>query len=185
MHPNAIVFESNHSFIRSACLVILSSILIGLFAKVAIPLPFTPIPLATQPFVVLILSCLLGSKRAFAAVLGFIAQGAAGLPVFAKGLAGMAVLAGPTGGYLIGYLAAALLVGFLAERMKNRTPANLFLILSAGTAMFFLFGVPYLATFIGFKKAILLGMVPFLLGDVVKIFACVKILQWIGWAKQN
>ncbi len=185
MHPNAIVSESNHSRTRSACLVILSSILIGLFAKAAIPLPFTPIPIATQGSIVLLLSCVLGSRRSFAAVLGFLIQGAAGLPVFAEGAGGLAVLFGPRGGYLIGYLAAAWLVGHLAETAKNRTPANLFLILSAGTAMFFLFGVPYLATFIGFKKALILGALPFLLGDLLKIFACIKILQWFGWAAKR
>src|ERR1700674_1128563 len=96
--------EKIFSFLSSATLVILSSILIGLFAKVSIPLPFTPVPLATQSGVVLILAVLLGSKRAFAAVLLFLMQGAAGLPVFIKG-AGIAYLIGPTGGYLIGYLA--------------------------------------------------------------------------------
>jgi biotin transport system substrate-specific component len=167
------------SWLRSAGLVILSSLLIGLFAKVAIPLPFSPIPLATQGLVVLILSVLLGPKRAAAAVIGFLMQGAAGFPVFAGGHAS---LFGPTGGYLFGYLAAAILVGTLAERMRERTPLKLFWVLAAGNAMFFLFGVPYLALFIGFKKALLLGLAPFVIGDLFKLVLGVKFLQRVRQA---
>lgn len=183
-HSNVLVWETEkkHSWLRSAGLVILSSFLIGLFAKVAIPLPFTPVPIATQGFVILILSVLLGSKRAPAAVLCFLAQGAAGFPVFAGGVGGMAKLFGPTCGYLFGYLAAAFLVGYLSERMVNRTPMKIFGVMAAGNAMFFLFGVPYLAVFVGLKNALLLGLAPFVVGDLVKLVASVKILQWINSA---
>jgi len=181
-HANILTLETDktHSWLRSAGLVILSSFLIGLFAKVAIPLPFTPVPIATQGYVILILSALLGSKRAAATVLLFLFQGGAGLPVFAGGVGGMVKLFGPTGGYLFGYLIGAFLVGALVERMQNRTPMKLFWVLGAGNAMFFLFGVPYLAAFIGFKKAILLGLAPFVIGDLIKLVASVKILQWIS-----
>jgi len=180
-HANILVLESDktHSWLRSAGLVILSSILIGLFANVAIPLPFTPVPLATQGCVILVLSVLLGSKRAVASVLAFLAQGAAGLPVFATGHCGLASLLGPTGGYFFGYLVAAFLVGAIVERMQNRTPMKLFWAMAAGNAMFFLFGVPYLATFIGFKQAVLLGIAPFILGDLLKLVIGTKLLQRI------
>jgi biotin transport system substrate-specific component len=166
-----------HSTLHSAGLVLLSSLLIGLFAKVAIPLPFTPIPFATQGLVVLILSLLLGSKRAPAAVLGFLMQGAAGLPVFAGGHSS---LLGPTGGYLFGYLVASLLVGYLSEKIQSRTPIQLFWTLAAGNAMFYLFGVPYLAAFIGLKKALLLGLAPFVIGDLIKLILGVKIVQYVA-----
>lgn len=180
-HANVLSMKTqSQSWLRSAGLVVLSSILISLFAKVSIPLPFSPVPIATQGIVVLILSAILGSKRAVAAVLGFLAQGAAGLPVFAGGSAGMIKLFGPTGGYLFGYLVAAYLVGTLSEKIQNRTPMKMFWILSAGNAMFFLFGVPYLAAYIGFKNAFLLGLAPFVIGDLFKLFVGVKILQWVG-----
>ncbi len=166
-----------YSWLRSAGLVILSSILIGLFAKVAIPLPFSPVPFATQGLVVLVLSVLLGSKRAPAAVLGFLMQGAAGFPVFAGGHSS---LFGPTGGYLFGYLVASLLVGYLAEKMQGRTWMKFFWTLAAGNAMFYLFGIPYLAAFIGMKKALLLGLAPFVIGDLIKLILGVKILQFFG-----
>ena len=180
-HANVLsVKTQSQSWLRSAGLVILSSFLIGLFAKVSIPLPFTPVPIATQGIVVLILSVLLGPKRAVAAVLGFLAQGAAGLPVFAGGAAGMVKLFGPTGGYLFGYLVAAFLVGYLAEKIQNRTPTQLFWILAAGNATFFLFDVPCLAAYVGLKNALLLGLAPFVIGDLLKLFAGVKILQWMA-----
>ena len=168
---------------HSSGLVILSSILIGLFGQIAIPLPFTPVPIATQGSIILLLSCLLGPKKAFGAVVGFLAQGAAGLPVFAGGVGGLACFAGPTGGYLLGYLAGAVLTGYLFQQMQNKSPMRLFALICAGNALFFVFGVPYLATFIGLQKALVLGVLPFLLGDVLKAIVCVKILQWIGFGK--
>lgn len=179
MYPNAIVSSNKfHSIVHSSGLVVLSSILIGLFGQIAIPLPFTPVPMATQGSVILLLSCLLGPKRAFAAVVGFLAQGAVGFPVFSGGVGGLSCLIGPTGGYLLGYVAGALLTGYLFEQMKNKSPMRLFALFCLGNAMFFVFGVPYLATFIGLQKALVLGVLPFLIGDCLKAIACVKILQW-------
>jgi len=168
------------SWLRSATLTVLASLIISLFATVAIPLPFTPVPIATQGIVILILSALLGPKRGPAAVLGFLAQGAAGLPVFAGGVGGMAKLFGPTGGYLFGYVIGAFVVGYFVERMRERSSLNLFGILALGNAMFFLFGVPYLSLYVGLKKAVLLGFAPFLVGDLLKLSAAVKLVQWLG-----
>lgn len=169
-----------HALLRDAALVVLSSFLIGLFAHVSIPLPFTPVPIATQSLFVLLLSVLLGPKRGAAAVLLFLCQGAAGLPVFAGGAAGLAKLAGPTGGYLIGYMAAAYITGALAER--KRTLLNASIAMTAGSAAIYLLGASYLATFVGLQKALLLGVVPFLLGDALKILASLRILRFLKWA---
>jgi biotin transport system substrate-specific component len=181
MYSQVCISRSDRFFshIHSFCLVAGASILIGLFGSIAIPIPFSPIPMATQGSLVLLLSCLLGSKRAFAAVLGFLAQAAIGLPVCAGVRGGLVHLMGPTGGYLVGYLAAALLVGYFFERMQNKSPLRLFGLLCAGNALFFVFGVPYLSLFIGLQKAFLLGFFPFLIGDILKAIACVKILQWV------
>lgn len=170
-----LVLEKQYPLIRDAALVLLASFVLALFAKVAIPLPFTPVPIATQSAVVLLLGALLGARRATAAVFAFLAQGAMGLPVFAAGI-GLAYLFGPCGGYLFGYLAAAFVVGGLFERSKDLFSATLAMI--AGTLVIYLFGAGYLATFIGLKKALLLGVAPFLLGDALKILVCLKIVQW-------
>ena len=174
---NTLVLDKDDSAVRSICLTILASLLIGL-SHFAIPLPWTPVPLAIRGIVILTLACLLGPKRTFIAVLGFFFQAAIGLPV---GMGGTVGLWGPSGGYCIGYLAATLLVGYNTPR----TSAALFVRLTLGTALFYLFGVPYLASFIGWKQACVLGTLPFLLGDFVKAIACVKFLQWIGFCFQK
>ncbi len=173
------------SILHDITIVILSSILISLFGKIAIPLPFSPIPIATQPTLILLMALFLGRTRAVAAVFAFLAQGAMGLPVFAKGLGGIAILMGPTGGYLIGYLAAAFTIGYIMERCRERTILNAFLAMAAGNTVIYLFGAAYLSTFVGFQKALLLGVAPFIVGDLVKMAAGIKILQWTGWTSKS
>ncbi len=159
---------------RDFALVLLASFVICLSGQVSIPLWFTPVPLATQNTVILLTAALLGSRRAGAATFAFLAQGALGLPVFSNGKAGIAVLMGPTGGYLIGYLVAAFVVGYLVERRKNLIGA-----LAVGNGIIYLCGASYLATFVGVSKAFLLGVAPFVLGDIVKSVVSLKVVGWI------
>ena len=160
------------SLFRDACLVLLASFLICLSGQIAIPLWFTPVPLVTQNAVILLTALFLGPHRAAAAVFTFLLQGALGLPVFANGHAGIATLIGPTGGYLIGYLIAAYLTGYIAEK-KNPIAA-----LIAGNLTIYLLGASYLATFVGLSKAFLLGIAPFILGDILKSIATLKFFHW-------
>ncbi|MES2272957.1 MAG: biotin transporter BioY [Chlamydiota bacterium] len=176
--------SKTYPFLRDVSIVILASLLIGLFGKVAIPLPFTPIPISTQNSLILLMAVLLGSRRAFSATFAFILQGVVGLPVFAGALGGFAILLGPKGGYLVGYLAAAIVTGFLIEKLREKTIRNAFIALGLGNLVIYLFGAGYLSTFVGFQKAILLGIVPFLIGDLLKILICLKVLQWVGWGKK-
>lgn len=170
---------------KNTLLVVGSSLLLGLLAHFTIPLPFTPVPIVLQSSFVLLLGVLLGSKRAPAAVALFLAQGAFGLPVFAAGAAGLARFAGPTGGYLIGYLIAAYVVGRIVEASKERTIVNAFLAMLAGNAIQFIAGALWLSTFVGMSQAILLGVVPFVIGDLVKMALGLKVLQWCKWEKQG
>jgi biotin transport system substrate-specific component len=103
-----------------AVLVVTGSVFIALLAQVAIPLPFSPVPITGQTFAVLLVGVLLGSRRGGLGVLLYLLEGAAGLPFFAGGTAGLARLAGPTGGYLVGFVVAAIVVGLLAERGWDR-----------------------------------------------------------------
>src|SRR3989344_4977730 len=97
------------------------SLLVALCAQVALPLPFSPVPVTGQTFAVLLLGATLGARRSAAALLLYLVEGAAGLPVFAPGgLPGVARLAGPTGGYLLAIPAAAFLVGLAAEQLPRR-----------------------------------------------------------------
>ena len=162
---------------RDATLVLLGSFAIALFANVTIPLPFTPVPIAAQSHVALLLGALLGAKRGASAVFAFLMQGALGLPVFAKAGFGLAVLFGPTGGYLFGYLLGAYVVGKLLE--KGRTTLRTFSAFAVGSLLIYALGAGYLATFLGLKKALLLGVAPFLIGDLIKTVLSMKALEWM------
>lgn len=159
---------------KDLALVLLASFVICLSGQLSIPLWFTPIPLATQNATVLFLAALLGARRAGAATFAFLLQGALGLPVFCQGLSGIAILTGPRGGYLIGYLIAAMVVGYLFEKRKNPIAA-----FAAGNLIIYACGASYLATFVGVTQAFLLGIAPFILGDLLKATLSLKLLQWI------
>src|SRR5713226_5754082 len=104
---------------RQVALVVGASLFVALCARVTMPLPFTPVPLTVQNFAVILVGLLLGSRRGFAALALYLAEGALGLPVFnPTGLGGLAQLLGPTGGYLIAYPAVAFLTGWIFERRE-------------------------------------------------------------------
>lgn len=157
------------SWLKDLCVVLAGSILISLAAPISIKLPFTPVPLALAPHLCLAVGLILGKNRAALAVLTYLFQGAIGLPVFALGSAGIIHLLGPSGGYLIGYVAAAYLVGFLTER--ERTPVRVLTALVLGNAAIYLLGAAQLSLFVGLKSAITLGILPFLIGDTLKTLA--------------
>jgi len=166
-----------HHWLRDVLLIVGASLLISLFARVAIPLPFTPVPLVLQLNVCLSLAILLGSKRGTAAVLLFLAQGACGLPVFATGTAGLARLFCPTGGYLLGYVAGTYLAGYLWERAKAKTRSHALMSMAAGNLVVYALGVTQLSQFIGLSQALLLGVAPFLISDALKLMLCVRALD--------
>ena len=177
----AILQRREGFFMTSALLVSAASIVIGLLGQLAIPLPFTPIPIVTQLQAILMLGLLFGARRAASAVLLFLMQGAMGLPVFAGGAAGWAVLIGPRGGYLIGYLIAAYAVGWIGAKIKEKTALKTLLVLCMGNGIVYLFGAAHLASFVGPAQAFWLGITPFVLVDLFKDIVCLKILCYLGW----
>lgn len=184
MSSNALAWKSNKSilpFAKDAILVIVSSFCIGLLGQIAIPLPFTPVPIVIQLQAIFLLSLFIGSRRSAAAVLAFLVQGAVGFPVFANGSGGLLTLIGPTGGYLFGYLVAAYVVGAMIERSKERTVKRAFFAITAGNLIVYFLGASYLSSFVGLQKAMLLGIAPFVAGDLLKNIACLKILKWLKW----
>jgi len=156
-----LVLGKDRTFARGLVATLLGSILLAVTGKFAIPLPFTPVPIALQPHIALMLGVLLGPKKGALAVLGFLAMGASGLPVFATGTAGLGVLLGPKGGYLIGYAVGAYLVGLIKG-------IGYFPAIIAGNLVIYLFGASYLALFVGAQNALTLGVVPFLVGGLLK-----------------
>jgi biotin transport system substrate-specific component len=151
---------------RAIVLAVIGSILLTISAKIQVP--FWPVPMTMQTFVVLVLGVAYGWRLAGATVLLYLAQGALGLPVFAAG-GGLAYMAGPTAGYLVGFLLAAFAVGWLAERGWDRSVAGTLAAMLAGTAIIFACGIAWLSTLIGLAQAINAGLMPFLLSEAVKI----------------
>jgi biotin transport system substrate-specific component len=150
--------------------VVVAAGALALSAQLALPMPGTPVPLTLQPFVVVLAGLLLGPADAAAAMVLYLAAGAAGLPVFAPmGAPGLARLLGPTGGYLLAYPVAAAVTGWLgAGRAAFMTRA---LAAIAGIAVMYLGGLAQLAVLSGsIATAALLGVLPFAAADVVKAF---------------
>ncbi len=151
---------------QKAVLVLLGSALLAVSAKVQVP--FWPVPMTMQTLVVLLIGAHAGTRLAGLTVFAYLLEGAVGLPVFSTG-AGLAFMAGPTGGYLIGFLVSALLVSFAVERGLARTlPAALAVFVVGDLAILGL-GVAWLSTLIGFEKALMVGVVPFLPAEALKI----------------
>jgi biotin transport system substrate-specific component len=164
----------------SAC-VVGGSLLVALSAQVAIPLPFSPVPITGQTLAALLIGALLGRQLGAYALLLYLAEGAIGLPVFAGGGIGLARLAGPTGGFLAGLVVAAYLVGFLAERGWDRRPATTVLAMLFGNIVIYAFGLTWLARFLGASQVLAAGLLPFIPGDLLKLALAAALLP-SGWA---
>lgn len=184
--PLALILWPNGGLVRDITLVIVGSLFVALAAQVAIPLPFTPVPITGQTFAVALTGALLGSKRGALAILAYLAEGAVGLPFFAGGAGGVAVLKGATAGYLMGFVVSAFVVGWLCERGWDRRLATLALTLLIGDILIFLFGVSWLARFVGTGQAIEKGFIPFIPGDLIKIALATLVITGLwGWAKRK
>ncbi len=155
--------------------LVLASLFAALTAVGAfVSIPIGPVPIVLQNFFVMLAGLLLGSRWGLAAVGIYLLAGAVGLPVFAGGTAGPARFAGPTGGFLLGYLPVVFLIGKTVEGRPPRLVRDL-LALTAGALLLYLCGVSWLAVVTGMKatNAIAVGMLPFLAGDALKIAAAV------------
>lgn len=170
-------------------LILGGSLFTALMAQIAIPLPFTPVPITGQTLAVLLTGAALGSRRGALSIAAYLLEGALGLPVFAGGAAGLARLRGPTGGYLLGFLAAAFITGWLAERGWDRRPLTTALAMLIGNAVIYLFGLPWLALFLGSflgpKGALALGLLPFIPGDLLKLALAAFLLPSAWWVVRN
>jgi biotin transport system substrate-specific component len=159
------------------------SLLLALSAKVQVP--FYPVPLTLQTLIVLLLGAALGARLAAASVALYLVEGLVGLPVFAGAVAGPVYMAGPTGGFLVGFLAAAALVGFAADRRWDRSWMGLLGSLSLGHAVVFAFGFLWLAELVGAQKAFAAGVAPFALATIVKTLLAVALVGAVRSALQR
>ena len=170
-------FPRAADWLRDLMLIILGALFVAALAQVEIPLPFTPVPITGQTFGVLLVGAALGSKRGAASLASYLTLGIFGLPFFAGGAHGLDIVLGATGGYLIGFVMAAYIIGLMAERGLERNMRTSVIPFLVGTVIIYVCGVAWLAVFLGsFNKAVAGGLLPFLAGDAIKLAAASLVL---------
>jgi len=157
--------------IRQMTLISLFAALTAVGAFISIPL--YPVPLSLQSLFTLLAAMILGSVMGASSQIIYVLLGVIGLPVFAGFKAGIGILFGPTGGFLLGFIISAYIIGRIAELKKEKNIFYYFLAGLSGTVIIYIIGITQLSlvTGIGVKKAITVGMLPFLPGDILKIIA--------------
>jgi len=153
---------------RDILLIAMTSVVTALAAQIAIPLAGSPVPITGQTFAVLLSGAVLGARRAMAAQLLYLAEGAIGLPVFAGARAGLGVLIGPTGGYLLAFPLGAAITGALAERGWDRRFFTMLIAMLLGSAAIFAGGLAWLSRFVPAQQLLPTGLLPFIPGDLIK-----------------
>jgi len=166
---------------RHVTLVVAGALFVVLCARVVIPI--SPVPFTGQTFGVLLVGGALGFRRGVAALLLYLALGAIGLPVYAQDKHGLETILGPTGGYLIGFVVAAALVGRLAELGWDRRIGGALAMMAIGTAVIYAIGVPWLKAALGYSwpDAVAGGMTKFLIWDAAKLALAAAIFPTAWW----
>ena len=164
---------SINNYLKNISLVVFGSLLLALSSKAQVP--FWPVPMTMQTFIVFIIGMAYGWKLAFSTLVIYLFEGALGLPVFAKG-GGILYLTGPTAGYLYGMAIAAGVIGYFAELGYNNSYLKSLISLLVGTFIIFLFGVGYLGSIIGYDKALIGGLYPFIPSEFFKIGLAVVLI---------
>ena len=169
-------FENFNSNIVSILLVLFGTILLAISAK--IQLPFWPVPMTMQTFVIFLIGMTYSVRLSFITVSMYLFEGALGLPVFASG-GGIAYLVGPTSGYLYGMLISSVVISYLANLGFSKTYFKTSISLLIGSFIIFLFGILYLGSIIGYEKAIIAGLLPFIPSEIFKIALAVSLIPTI------
>ncbi|MEE9442964.1 MAG: biotin transporter BioY [candidate division Zixibacteria bacterium] len=154
---------------RQVIYMLTFNVLLIASSYIQFPLPFSPVPVTAQTMAVLACGLFLGPLRGTFTVIVYLLEGSLGLPVFAGGSAGIAKLIGPTGGYLIGFAAAAFVVGLLSEKIQSMNYSKLLAVLTTGTVVIFIPGVSVVSLYAPEGQALVMGLYPFLPGAVAKI----------------
>ena len=164
-------------------LVLAGTAFVAVAAQVSISLPFTPVPITGQTFAVLLVGTSLGALLGLASLGLYLFVGALGAPVFADRTSGWDVITGPTGGYIVGFVLAAVLAGFLAQRRWDRHFNSAVAAMLSGNVVIYLVGLPWLAAKIdtGLEDTLEAGLYPFVVGDLFKLYLAGALLP-AAWA---
>ena len=161
---------------KNIALILSGTLLLTISSKVQVP--FWPVPMTMQTFIVFIIGMAYGWRLAFFTLVAYLIEGAMGLPVFAKG-GGLLYLIGPTSGYLYGMAIAAGIIGFFAEHGYNKSYIKSLISLIIGTIIIFVLGVGHLGSVIGYDKALAGGLYPFMPSEFFKIGLAVVLIPSI------
>ena len=169
------IFRTNgtKTYLKNIILILFATLILAVSAKVQVP--FWPVPMTMQTFVVFLIGMTYGWRLSFFTLFVYLVEGAVGLPVFASG-GGILYLMGPTAGYLYGMLLAASIIGYLSERGFSNSYFMCFLVLIIGSVVIFALGVGYLGSIIGYNKAISAGLMPFIPSELFKIALAVALI---------
>ena len=176
------VGEHLNTRVRDIALVVAGALFIYLTARIAFPVPGSPVPITGQTFGVLLVGGALGFRRGLIGVSLYVLLGVVGLPFFAEGKGGTSVILGATGGYLIGFMVAGAVVGRLAELGWDRRLGGALPMMLIGSTLIYAVGLPWLMVVTGFSlhETIANGLTPFLLADALKLVLA-AILFPVAW----
>jgi biotin transport system substrate-specific component len=158
--------------LTDAALVLAGAGFVALAAQVSFDIPGTPVPITGQTFAVLLVGATLGAVLALASIGLYVFVGALGAPIYADGHHGWDVLTGPTGGYIVGFVLAVALTGWLAQRRWDRRFGSAVAAMLTGNVVIFAVGLPWLAAdqHLGFEDTLEAGLYPFVVGELVKLY---------------
>lgn len=176
-YTSSLSVSSWNSWLQSCIQIIGASLFIALCAQIEIPLFFTPVPITGQTLGIILTGALLGSRRGALSVLLYIMEGSMGLPVFAGASFGAMRLIGPTGGYFLGFIAQAYLIGWFFERLQVFTSGKVLTAILVSSVVQMGIGVMWLSHFVGFDHVMVMGFYPFIPGEILKALAVTTSLQ--------
>ena len=166
---NSKIKSKEKEFLKSIFLVLSGVIFLSIMSQLIIPLYFTPVPISLGSFGIMLVALLYGRKLGTATVISYVAAGSLGAPIFAGFKAGS--LFSPTGGYIIGYIVAAVILGYLSDRGIAKSYVKTFLSLLLVSVIIFILGALVLMLFVPIKNVFMAGVLPFIPGDMLKVIA--------------
>jgi biotin transport system substrate-specific component len=177
------VSERMNTRVRDIALVLAGAMFIYLTARIAIPVPGTPVPITGQTFGVLLVGGALGLRRGFVAVALYVLLGTIGLPFFAEGKGGLSVIWGASGGYLIGFVVAGAVVGRLAELGWDRRIGGALGAMFVGSVIIYAIALPWFKVVTGstVDETIAGGLTPFIVGDILKLILAAVLFPAAWW----
>ena len=174
-----ILFKQRNVFL-DVFMILFSVAFMAVMANIRIPL--WPVPITMQTFGVFLIAFFFGSRKGFLAILAYILAGLVGFGVFTGYKSGYGALMGPTGGYIVGFMFMVLIVGWMIEKGYGRTRRSVLLCMLIGEIALYVFGLSGLWLYLGnvsLVKVLMLGFVPFIIGDVLKILGAVALFPYL------